>query len=299
MQKRLDFRAGDDRGRIYRVLHQDAPSGPVPRLGQASTQELVEGLESVNAWWRLTCQRLILERADRTGGRRLLDSWSTRLVREAESSPGKAESRADAIAVLAINPSPEIARRLSRLLGPQSPHQVGRAVVRLMLASSNRTSSLDLLDGWSSFSAPVRDEILSQVMIEPKLASRLLDAVETGRIGVTELGTTRRRQLLDFPAEKVRKRARTLLANSPDVEREETITQLVQQLGALEGNVDRGRDVFMAECATCHNRRTNSEGILYKGKGGNVAPDLGAIRSRSSAGLLSSHMRFCRMTRRG
>ena len=155
-----------------------------------------------------------------------------------------------------------------------------------MLASSKRTSSLDLLDGWSSFSAPVRDEILSQVMIEPKRASRLLDAVETGRIGVTELGTTRRRQLLDFPAEKVRNRARTLLANSPDVEREETITQLVQQLGALEGNVDRGRDVFMAECATCHNRRTNSEGILYKGKGGNVAPDLGAIRSRSRQQLL-------------
>ena len=500
VQKRLDFRAGDDRGRIYRVLHQDAPSGPVPRLGQASTQELVEGLESANAWWRLTCQRLILERADRsavtqlpqlfrnspsplarlhalwslealsvlqisllrealedpstgvrthalrlaesrldrsdalveavlerstdssirvrfqtaltlgmfagksrfdvkvmealaslaardggdrwfrvaiaaaaaqkeaalvdrltadhtgfleaggadaiqlvrlianavasrakeeqivpflkvltkvapgtpqawriaalaplsrrlpraslskwidkTGGRKLLDSWSTRLVREAESSPGKAESRADAIAVLEINPSPGIARRLSRLLGPQSPHQVERAVVRLMLASSKRTSSLDLLDGWSSFSAPVRDEILSQVMIEPKRASRLLDAVETGRIGVTELGTTRRRQLLDFPAEKVRNRARTLLANSPDVEREETITQLVQQLGALEGNVDRGRDVFMAECATCHNRRTNSEGILYKGKGGNVAPDLGAIRSRSRQQLL-------------
>jgi putative heme-binding domain-containing protein len=64
MQKGLDFRAGDDRGRIYRVVHDAAPPSRQPSLSQASSTQLVALLEDGNAWWRLTAQRLLVNRQD-------------------------------------------------------------------------------------------------------------------------------------------------------------------------------------------------------------------------------------------
>ncbi len=64
----LDFYAGDDRGRIYRVLPKTSVPKETPKetdLGSASTYELVQLLTHANAWWRLTAQRLLLERQDR------------------------------------------------------------------------------------------------------------------------------------------------------------------------------------------------------------------------------------------
>ncbi len=64
MQRRVDLRAGHDKGRIYRV----APEGlkPVkPHLGSASAGHLVAHLENPNAWWRMTAQRLLVERQDK------------------------------------------------------------------------------------------------------------------------------------------------------------------------------------------------------------------------------------------
>ncbi len=70
LKEDLDFYAGDDRGRIYRVLPKTSvlEQRSVPRktdLGGASTSELVQLLSHANAWWRLTAQRLLLERQDR------------------------------------------------------------------------------------------------------------------------------------------------------------------------------------------------------------------------------------------
>ncbi|MBI1348917.1 c-type cytochrome [bacterium] len=68
LQQRLDLTAGRDRGRIYRLLPPQYATGfqppPSPRLGEASTAELVEQLANPNGWWRDTAHRLIYERQD-------------------------------------------------------------------------------------------------------------------------------------------------------------------------------------------------------------------------------------------
>lgn len=64
MQKRIDLRAGWDKGRIYRVTPEKWASGPKPALSGASSADLVSHFENPNAWWRLTAQRLIIERRD-------------------------------------------------------------------------------------------------------------------------------------------------------------------------------------------------------------------------------------------
>jgi putative membrane-bound dehydrogenase-like protein len=59
-----DLYAGSQQGRIYRVVHESAQASPAPRLGEASSSELVEHLSRPNMWWRITAQRLLVERGD-------------------------------------------------------------------------------------------------------------------------------------------------------------------------------------------------------------------------------------------
>ena len=66
VQKKLDLRAGHDKGRIYRIVPKSGVTPVKPRLGAASAAELVKYLEHPNAWWRLTAQRLLIERRDKS-----------------------------------------------------------------------------------------------------------------------------------------------------------------------------------------------------------------------------------------
>ena len=58
----LDLRAGSDRGRIYRVAPRDLAPRERPRLREASDADLVARLGHGDAWWRITAQRLLVER---------------------------------------------------------------------------------------------------------------------------------------------------------------------------------------------------------------------------------------------
>src|SRR5207249_4809485 len=61
----LDLNSGNDRGRIYRLAPEGLEPRKPPRLGSASTAELVAVLEHPNGWHRETASRLIFERQDR------------------------------------------------------------------------------------------------------------------------------------------------------------------------------------------------------------------------------------------
>lgn len=65
MNDRKLFEAGEDKGRIYRIIAKDGRRQRPPRLDQAGTSELVKALGHENMWWRLTAQRLIVERQEK------------------------------------------------------------------------------------------------------------------------------------------------------------------------------------------------------------------------------------------
>ena len=64
VEARLDVRAGDDKGRIYRIVPRDGLSAVRPDLGSADVTTLVDALSHPNKWWRDTAQRVLLERQD-------------------------------------------------------------------------------------------------------------------------------------------------------------------------------------------------------------------------------------------
>lgn len=65
LKRTLSLRAGEDRGRIYRLAPKGWPKPSLLPLGRQPAEEWVRALGHSNAWWRLTAQRLIVS------GRRL------------------------------------------------------------------------------------------------------------------------------------------------------------------------------------------------------------------------------------
>jgi putative membrane-bound dehydrogenase-like protein len=74
-RKRMNFRSGDTLGRVYRIV----PNRPLkdrqlkPALGGLSGAELARQLTNTNGWHRITAQRLIVERQDRSSVPALLE----------------------------------------------------------------------------------------------------------------------------------------------------------------------------------------------------------------------------------
>ena len=62
----MPVRAGDDRGRIYRVYPVDKKPRPITRLDRMTTAQLVAALDSPNGWQRDTAQKLLIHRHDDT-----------------------------------------------------------------------------------------------------------------------------------------------------------------------------------------------------------------------------------------
>ena len=80
----LDLRAGDDKGRIYRVVPREGLERVRPELSSADLETLVEALEHPNKWWRETAQRLLVERQDEDAVPLL-----TQMCLESESALGR------------------------------------------------------------------------------------------------------------------------------------------------------------------------------------------------------------------
>lgn len=68
IKKGMNFYEGDTLGRIYRIVAKNPRQkrNLKPTLGTAGTEELVKTLEHENGWHRMTAQRLIVERQDKT-----------------------------------------------------------------------------------------------------------------------------------------------------------------------------------------------------------------------------------------
>src|SRR5207245_6899696 len=80
------------RGRIWRVVpeslsHEAARAKRKPALRKAPSEELVKHLADPNIWWRLTAQRLVVERQDRAAVKPL-----EKLAHDADFAPGRAHA---------------------------------------------------------------------------------------------------------------------------------------------------------------------------------------------------------------
>jgi len=94
IKKHLDLTSGRDRGRIYRIVPDGFQHRKAPRLGDATTAELVGSLAHPNAWHHETAARLLYERQDKTAVPLLNEMASRFEANDAEAAGGGSLSRA-------------------------------------------------------------------------------------------------------------------------------------------------------------------------------------------------------------
>jgi putative membrane-bound dehydrogenase-like protein len=133
VQDELDVYAGNNLGRIYRVLPKDAKPRPWPRLDKMNIAELVAAMDSTNGWQRDMAQQLLVSRHD--------DAAIQPLTRLAKSA-NRPATRVQALCTLGVLeklPDELIITALS-----DSEPAVRRQAIRL--AESRINTSPELLD---------------------------------------------------------------------------------------------------------------------------------------------------------
>ncbi len=101
IKAQLDLESGRDRGRIYRLVPIGYKTPKPPKLGNATTEHLIEQLQNPNSWWRETAHRLLLERQDASAGTLLRERLLNRTETPFQGRDLSSHSRFHALWLLA------------------------------------------------------------------------------------------------------------------------------------------------------------------------------------------------------
>ena len=168
--------------------------------------------------------------------------------------------------------------RMGALLGAEQPREVQRAAMAELASAEQDAVTAYLVERWRYLGPDARRDAGGYLIRGRGRHAALLDAIESGRIGLGEMNfdLERRRFLLRSPEPEIRRRARALFDDAGVVTRAEAIAAMRPAL-ELAGDPERGEALFLELCARCHRSG---------GFGSGPGPDLSGIGRKSAETLL-------------
>ncbi len=168
--------------------------------------------------------------------------------------------------------------RMGTLLGAAQPGPVQRAAMAELAAADEETVTAYLVERWPYLGPDARRDAGSYLIRSRSRHGALLDALESGRIGLGEMNfiLERRRFLLRSPDPEIRWRAQGLFDDAGVVTRADALEAMRPAL-ELDGDPERGKVLFLELCARCHRSG---------GSGSGPGPDLSGIGRKSAETLL-------------
>jgi putative membrane-bound dehydrogenase-like protein len=191
-QKRLNLRAGEDKGRIYRVYPAGSRPRPIPRLDRLDTAGLVAALDSPNGWQRDTVQQMLIRRRDRSAvpllEKLVLDNGRPLCRLHALCSlDGLAELKPDIIKRALADTHPGVRKHTIRLCETRfalSP-ELGPAILKL-LHDADPQVQMQLAFTLGAWNDPRAGETLGELILakpdEPFLTAAALSSVTNKNI---------------------------------------------------------------------------------------------------------------------
>jgi len=186
------------------------------------------------------------------------------------------EKRLLALRVLAHDEPAVATPIVLRLLDPREPPELQLAAAQAIGELRDPELLSQALADWDRQSVATRRAVLNCALRSAPLTAKLLEALEGGQIELVEIATEVRPLLERLSDDDLRRRAATLLAQLPVVDRSAVIQSRREAL-SIAGDRMRGGSVFAAHCATCH---------AVEGVGARVGPDLSGIAARPPESLL-------------
>jgi len=133
-----------------------------------------------------------------------------------------------------------------------------------------------LVAGWAGYSPATREQVLDLFASHPEWFELLTVSIEEGTISPNEIRLEVQDRLLSHQTPVSKKLTTLLRGNAQPVMVTPEFTQDILQ---MEGNVQRGREVFRKNCIDCHQ---------FQGEGVVVGPNLASVTGRTPFALLES-----------
>ena len=281
MQARLDLRAGEDKGRIYRVVPESRPRRAVPNLAKLHGRELAAAMDSPNGWQRDTIERLLLQDRDPAVAPELV-----RLLGPAHAPAVRVQALAtlgvlralpvDGLVAALRDPHPQVrieALRQSEAWARQpAPPETIFPVVAGLVADSDPEVRLQVAFSLGEWPPAQAEPVLRELAARGDLDEWTSIAVQSSLRPESELF---RAMDAKVPIPKPAVLAGTK-PTSPD---RAAVIATYAGVDRLAGDPERGRTQFRNLCAPCHRLR---------GEGNEVGPDLGMVSAKDTAWLLNA-----------
>ncbi len=184
--------------------------------------------------------------------------------------------RADALHLLSILDAAGSQALFQHQIQPSHPAVMQQAAIKGLASEEGTANAAFLLERWDQLTPSVRATLVSSFRPYPDRMHLLLSAVEAGKIAAQGIGPKQVFEILKNDDKSVRRRA-TLLFDQREDEREAVLAKYQSTLDAI-GDYAKGKLVFEAECANCHQ--------LGGANGYPLGPDLASIRNRTKASIL-------------
>jgi putative membrane-bound dehydrogenase-like protein len=196
----------------------------------------------------------------------------------AKDDQQSAEKRVAAIRFLALgNPLP-YAGMLKGLVQPRQPTSIQIASLHTLSVIPDTTAPAYLLQQWTNLTPEVQEEALNMFLTDTTRIAMLLNAIEANRVQPAAVGWHRSVRLMSQDNLRLREKARRLLTKT-NAENEKVANEYRQVL-SLNGNADKGKTVFLANCSRCHQVR-GTMGVSF-------GPDLGTIHNWSADAIMAN-----------
>jgi mono/diheme cytochrome c family protein len=265
-------------GRIWRVVHTTTRRGERPQLSKKTPAELVGVLSHPNGWWRLTAQRLLVERGDHSVApalRQLARTSADDRVRlhALWTLDGLGEADVATVQAALADASPHVRAAAIRISEPWLSQPSHPIEARVLALSTDRAPDVrrQLAASLGELPAPARDAALVKVLAANGDDPVVADLVVTGLAGreivfLESLLASKSLVAGRFEA-VIRSLSAAVLASRDEAS--------VQRLVALVGQTSRPRWERLALLGSARGR---SAPPLGAAEGGGAAPSGGGGR---------------------
>lgn len=232
----------------------------------ASIAAVLQSLSTIGAddpKFASAIQRSLFARVRREELRRLVKVDSTQLIFEqlvaqarvtVQDDSQPIDRRVEAVRTLGLAEfDTELQRLFFRLLGPDQPVPMRRALCETMTKFDHPDVVDLLLDRWPQMTPSVRRSAIQTLLSRPAWTNSLLDAIDAEIVSPGDVDRARMQWLLTQADETTAARLRQLFPIERHSHRETVLADYQSALD-MAGDSNRGRKVYERACATCHQR---------------------------------------------
>jgi putative membrane-bound dehydrogenase-like protein len=255
------------------------PQGTAPALGDDEKKTLTALMQSLPE----SVRDRLLALAQRWGRTDIFGESIAAIIDSLDkqvADPTAADDKRIAAAkrLLGLDDKPDAVGLVLGQVNLLSPPGLASGLVGALTESRGRATGRELTAHWAQLTPVVRRAAIATLMRRAEWAAALLDAIEKGNIGRTDLATEQWSQLKSNPNREIARRADKLsgIGGAVSADRQEIVKKLLP-LAKEKGEPARGKEVFTANCAVCH---------TFDGQGGKVGPDLSGIGARDRSEVL-------------